>query len=146
MKRSMLAFLMLSLPIIAYTQPYCVRQTNVDPEVPAGMAGAYDLIGKDPRTGRPYAGRLHIQIGKTAYLLTRTVGGKRVRGEAWMEYCGPDKIPHLAVRFQTRPARLDMSCRIGYDGDNYLRMTCLTAYDGQEKHTTQGREAWFQDH
>ncbi len=109
------------------------------PEVPAGLAGGYDIIGKAPGTGASYSGRLVIEHKKDGYAMARTVNGKTVRGDAWLEVCGPDKIHYFWARYGTRPAT-ELLCRLGNDGDNYHRATCRARRGKADN----GLEAWFQ--
>lgn len=123
----------------ATAKNFCTRAPAVDPELPAGLVGSYELVGKGPITGTAYSGTLAIAIGKTSYALTRKEGHVVVGGEAWVERCGADSIFVLAARYATNPGPTDLRCALGTDGDNYFRVTCQTRLgDGY------GLEAWFQ--
>lgn len=136
--------ILLCFPLSAQAAGFCARETQMDPEFPAGLIGNYELIGKDVATGKPYAGTLEIAHDQTRYLLTRTLAGKAVTGEGWIERCGADKILAFTVRYETEPDATELFCRLGNDGDNYFRITCLTRLAGKKDRT--GLEAWFQQH
>jgi hypothetical protein len=105
----------------------------LDPDLPAGIAGTYELIGKHS-DGPAYSGTLTLDFGKSRYRVVHLVKGRATNGTAWISECGMDKIRELTVRLETKPVT-EMSCMLGGDGNNYYRMTCRT---------TQGIEAWFQ--
>jgi hypothetical protein len=128
-------------PVLAGAASFCER-LPLDPEFPAGLVGSYDLVGKVPGTGRPYAGTLVIATERKTYRLIRTTDGTDVRGDAWIESCGPDKITVLAGSYDTTP-KLEIRCSLGGDGDNYFRVSCRTREAGGD---WQGLEAWFQRH
>lgn len=138
MKR-LLAMAVFVFPLCASAADFCKR-LPVDPEFPAGLGGSYELIGKDPLSGKGYTGTIVVGYGKNAYPLTRTINGSKVSGEAWIERCGPDKIMVLNARYDTKPA-IKLACSPGTDGDNYYRITCKTRQAGSAK---QGLEAWIQ--
>lgn len=134
----------LALPVCANAAGYCTREPAIDPELPAGLVGSYELIGKDPASGGTYAGALDISDGKTVYVLTRIVNGNTVKGSAWIERCGPDKFPIILARYDTEPTPIELGCFFGTDGDNYFGVTCKSGMVGREG--TPGLEAWFQQH
>lgn len=138
-----LALVLVILAPAAFAEPagtryYCNR-LSFDNEVPAGLSGSYDIIGKDAATGNTYAGTLQVNPGKNSYLLTRTVRGHTLKGEAWMESCGPDQFQHLMVRYESKARAIEIACYLVGDGDNFIRASCATA-DGR------GFEAWYQRH
>ena len=119
---------------------FCQRQP-LDPDVPAGLEGSYEIIGKDPSTGKLYAGTLVIGYSKQAYSLTRTTSRTVAKGDAWLALCGADKIQFLVGRYHMKPVSVEISCRLGTDGDNYSRATCKTrVVNGKWI----GLESWFQ--
>ncbi|MFN4120189.1 hypothetical protein [Acidovorax sp.] len=121
----------------AHAQSYCERQA-FDPELPVGLDGKYEVVGKAARTGKPYAGRLSVALGKDSYILRRTVGGRQVRGEGWIELCSPDRFMVLRVQYQTpRPEAGTFICYLRTGGDFDYRVSC-TDFDGK------ALEAWFQ--
>jgi hypothetical protein len=142
MKYLLAAFL--ALPACANAAGYCTREPEIDPELPAGLVGSHELIGKDSASGTTYAGALEISDGKTAYVLTRIVNGSTVKGSAWIERCGPDRFPIILVRYDTGSTPIELACFFGTDGDNYFRVTCKSGVAGREG--TPGLEAWFQQH
>ena len=137
--RQFLAIVVLWIPLSANAAGFCERQP-IDPEVPAGLAGSYEIIGKTPGSGESYVGTLLVSYGKSAYALTRTIGRTAVNGDAWLEHCSPDRIRILVVRYYTKPAPLEAYCTLGADGNNYYRTTCRTSYGARR----QGLESWFQ--
>lgn len=125
----------------AFATDFCQRQA-FDPEVPAGLEGRYEIVGRDPVTGGAYSGHLVVTSGESAYGLERVVDGNVSKGRAWIERCGPDGIPFLVAEYATQPV-MKAGCRLGADGDNYYRATCRTDAGGD---SWRGLEAWFQNH
>ncbi|GAA3914044.1 hypothetical protein [Luteimonas lutimaris] len=136
----LLAIGVFAFSLSASAADFCNRQP-LDPEVPAGLEGSYEIIGKDPATGKPYAGTLVIGYGNHAYSLTRSTSGINSKGDAWLELCGMDKIQFLVGRYRMKSASVEISCRLGADGDNYYRATCKTRLVGGK---WVGLESWFQ--
>jgi len=126
-------------PTSAVASGFCERMP-LDPEVPAGIAGSYEVIGRDPVTSSAYTGTLALTYGKSSYLITRSILGKKVNGEAWIERCGMDTIKVLTARYYTKPVT-EISCTFNTDGGNYYRTTCRTR---QGQGDWRGLEAWFQ--
>ncbi|WP_440224780.1 hypothetical protein ACQQ2N_05980 [Dokdonella sp. MW10] len=120
----------------AQAEPYCTRLAFGQDE-PPGLTGHYAVIGRHATTHQPYAGTLAIETGADAFVLVRTIGSRRVEGEAWLEHCSPDRFPVLRVRYATTPTPAGMSCFLRFDGDNPTRAS-FTTYDGG------GLEAWYQ--
>ncbi len=118
---------------------FCERMP-MDPEFPAGLNGNYEIVGRDARTGHAYTGTLTLVYGSKTYTLTRTVQGRTVHGEAWMESCGVDRIRTLIARYDTEPV-IRMACSLGTDGGNYYRVSCRTIQRSNER---LGLEAWYQ--
>lgn len=112
----------------------------IDPELPAGLSGNYEIVGKDPITGNAYTATLMLGYGENTYALTRTSDGNTVHGDAWIERCGVGKINVLTARYHTQP-RTELSCTLAANGGNYYRTTCKTRQGAREWH---GLEAWFQ--
>lgn len=120
------------------SEPYC-KPLPFDEEVPPGLIGKYEIVGKDEATGRTYSGALAIAVVNGAYALTRTVKGRTLKGKAWVESCSPDKFQILRVRYDSKPKPIDFLCHLRFDGDNFIRTSCTT-FDGR------GLEAWYQNH
>lgn len=139
MKQRLLLMAMVGVSGGASAAGVCER-LPVDPEFPAGLAGSYEILGKDPGTGTAYSGTLTLGYGKDSYALTRVVEGGTLHGNAWIGSCGIDKIRALIVQYDTKPA-IEMRCTFGTDGDNYFRMTCGARRSGGQ---WLGLEAWFQ--
>jgi hypothetical protein len=136
----LITFLLLGLaPLSAAASDGCER-LPVDPEFPAGLGGAYEVVGRDPVTNQAYTGTLVVTYGKATYALTRTISGRSVHGDAWVERCGMDKIAALIGRYYANPT-IKMVCSLDADGDNYNRLTCRT-WGGVRSNG--GLEAWFQ--
>ena len=134
----LLLFFILSPPN-ALADAFC-HVMPVDPEWPAGLAGRYEIVGKNPQTGRAYTGTLNLSYGKNDYELTRSIGKKSIPGRAHIERCGLDQITFLSVRYDSAPVT-EALCSLASDGDNYCRITCRTRIPGQSGF---GLEAWFQ--
>ena len=126
-------------PAGAAAGSFCERMP-IDPELPAGLSGAYEVVGKDSLTGSAYTATLVLGYGENAYRITHTAQGNTVHGEAWIEDCGPDRIKRLVAQYDTEP-RTELNCALGVDGGNYYRATCKTRQGSREK---LGLEAWFQ--
>ena len=131
---------MLAVPAWAKETSLCKRQP-MDPESPPGLAGSYQVVGKDAGTGHAYSGELVIELGADGYELIRTVQGQRTLGQAWIERCGVDEITYLHARYAPDPVS-DLGCRLQMDGDNYYRASCKV-YQGSAADV--GLEAWFQE-
>lgn len=136
--------LLLCTPISVRAADYCTREKLVDPEFPAGLAGTYELVGKDAATGAPYVGTLEVAAEKARYVLTRKSPAGVVKGEGWIERCGADRTIAFVARYHTLPDATELFCSLGSDGDNYYRVTCRSriARNGEAN----GLEAWFQQH
>lgn len=119
-------------------EPYCKR-LPFDEEVPPGLIGKYELLGKEAGTGLTYSGALEIAVVNGTYALTRTVKGQTLKGEAWAESCSPDKFQVLRARYDSKPKPFELSCYLRFDGDNFTRASCTTFEGG-------GLEAWYQSH
>ena len=119
-------------------EPYCKR-VPFDEQVPAGLVGKYAVVGREADTGKTYSGVLEIAVVKGTYALTRTVHGQKLKGEAWVESCSPDKFRILRATYESKPKAIELSCYLRFDGDNYTRASCTT-FDGG------GLEAWYQSH
>jgi hypothetical protein len=119
-------------------EPYCKR-VPFDEQVPAGLVGKYAVVGREADTGKTYSGVLEIAVVKGTYALTRTVHGQKLKGEAWVESCSPDKFRVLRATYESKPKAIELSCYLRFDGDNYTRASCTT-FDGG------GLEAWYQSH
>jgi hypothetical protein len=119
-------------------EPYCTREAFENGD-PAGLIGKYEIIGKTRDTGKTYSGQLSISSGKNSYLLSRTVNGQNIKGEAWFERCSMDRFKVLAVTYQTKAEASKLFCFLRFDGDNYTRASCTFYYKDK-----QGLEAWFQ--
>lgn len=116
---------MLLMSFGANAEDYCKRRP-VDPEVPAGFGGDYEVIGRDSDSGKPCMGTLIVRVEKSVFALERTVDGGVDTGEAWFAKCGVDDIDFLIGSYATASGTLNIMCRTGADGDSYYRVTCRT--------------------
>lgn len=139
MKPSLLLLILATVSSQTHADDFCMR-LPMDPESPPSLDGHYDLLGKDPTSGKAYLGTLTVSTGKEGYALTRTVQGKRVKGDGWIEQCGDDKIIVLNARYFTRPTT-ELLCSLSMQGDNYYRITCKVRQGPRQE---KGLEAWFQ--
>jgi len=121
----------------AQAEPYC-RPAPFDAEQPPGLPGRYELLGRQRAGGPAYSGELEIRAGSDRFLLTRTVRGQLVRGQARVEHCSPDRFQILRVRY-AQPAPLELICYLRFDGDNYMLANCRSV-EGS------ALEAWAQRH
>ena len=133
-----LALLLLSPHAVTASRPYCERLA-FDGSTLNGLGGQYDIVGQHPLGGRPYNGALRLEMGENAYIVTRTIGRRKLQGTAWLEVCGPDKYQLLRVRWNASPQSIEYVCFLRGDGDNDIRATCNTVHG-------RGLEAWFQRH
>jgi len=120
-------------------QEFCTR-TSREHE-PAPVDESYTIIGKAPRSGKLYSGTLSLLFSQGRYVLIRKAGGATVPGEAWAVTCGPDKVPLLKVRYETRPVATQFFCKISVNYDNYSLANC-----GPNSNSDQsliGLEAWY---
>ncbi|MDR7099284.1 hypothetical protein J2X04_001631 [Lysobacter niabensis] len=139
MKLLPLLMILVGAPVSCVASGFCER-LPIDPELPAGLGGSYEVIGKDPVTGDGYTATLVLDYGKKSYALTRASQRSTVNGDAWIERCGMDRIKVLVARYYTKPLT-EVSCALAADGNNYYRTTCRTRQGGS---TWRGLEAWFQ--
>ena len=139
MKLAPLLILLVGASASAIASGVCER-VPLDPELPAGIGGSYEIIGKDPATGNTYTGTLVLGYDKSSYRLIRTTQGNAANGDAWIESCGMDKIKMLVARYYTKPVT-EVTCALDADGGNYYRTTCRTRQGGRQ---WRGLEAWFQ--
>lgn len=130
--------LLCMLATTAQAREGCEREAPIDPDLPAGLAGRYRLVGATPE-GHAYTGALTLALGDTRYTITRNTGGRATPGHAWFERCGPDRIRQLTVRLDARPV-IEWICQVTADGGNDYRVTCAGPRDAQGRH---GLEAWF---
>ncbi|HEY6772369.1 MAG TPA: hypothetical protein VI140_00210, partial [Oxalicibacterium sp.] len=91
MKQLLLLMGMVGVSVSVSAADFCERMP-VDPEFPAGLNGSYEILGKDPVTEVSYTGTLVLSYSKDSYKLSRTIQGRIVNGNAWIERCGVDKI------------------------------------------------------
>ena len=130
---------LLAAPLNSVATDIC-RKAPFNPELPAGLAGSYEIVGRDPVDGTAYSGHLAISAGSSGYGIARVISGKVTQGTAWIENCGQDNIRLLAARFSSSPDILAI-CTLGADGDNYYRVTCRTRTSAM---SWKGLESWFQ--
>ena len=63
-------------PMPAFAADAFCKRLPVDPEVPAGIAGSYDVVGQRS-DGPAYSGTLTLGFGKSRYRVVQTVQGAR---------------------------------------------------------------------
>lgn len=91
---------------------------------PLSLDRSYTVIGKMPESGALYSGVLSLRFSRGRYALVRNVDGDAVPGEAWAVLCGPDKVPLLQVRYDTRPIATQFCCTISVNYDNDTLGNC----------------------
>jgi len=102
---------------------------------------SYTVIGKAPRSGKLYSGTLSVRFSHGRYMLIRKTSGVTVTGEAWDVSCGPDKVPLLQVRYETKPVATRFLCKLSVNYDNFSLANCGPASNTGQRIT--GLEAWF---
>lgn len=128
---------------LAVADEYCKRPEKIDPEFPAGLVGNYEIIGRWPDSDTTYSGHLEIKDGGTSYSLKRTVGGNTIKGEAWIEFCSPDKFMVFKFKYTNAPKAFAGTCYFRGNSDNYYLISCYTRLD-KTKYKNHGLEAMFQ--
>ncbi|MGH6962269.1 MAG: hypothetical protein ACREE7_17440 [Dongiaceae bacterium] len=106
------------------------------------VAGDYALIGREPDGGAAYAGTARIEQDGDHLILEREIGGRTVRAVGRVEVPSPPGEGQV-LRFRWGDGRAEtMTCLVAGDLDNYARLTCLWAADGQPPKEP-GLEAMF---
>lgn len=134
--------LLLFLASSAMADEYCQRPDKIDPEYPAGIDGRYEIIGRLPESDVAYTGQLQIANGTKAYSLRRTVAGKTITGEGWIEFCSADRYMVFKFRYNSGTKPFVGICYPRSNGDNYYIISCYTS-DGTA-FTHHGLESMFQ--
>lgn len=120
-------------------QAFCARTSRE--HLPAPVDVLYTVIGKEPRSGRLYAGSLSSRFLQGRYVLVREADGAAVPGEAWAVLCGPDKVPLLEVRYETKPVATHFYCTMSVNYDNYSLASCGPTSNASQ--SAVGLEAWY---
>ena len=109
------------------------------------LAGRYELVGRLPDSDVTYAGAVELAQVDGAFVVTRTVAGESVEGNAWLQNCGGAE-ERLSVRFRYRIANRELNqvCEIAVDSDNATRLTCKTGWGERSSNDRLGVEALFQ--
>lgn len=126
---------------IILTASYCMADELPDY---SPLQGTYELIGRRPDSMETYSGTLRLQPAPSGLRIERTVGGVTSLGSADFDYKAADHIQVLELRFKVDEAAFESTCRIGFDLDNYARLTCVYGIPG--KTNTLGLEALFAQH
>jgi hypothetical protein len=106
------------------------------------VAGDYAVVGREPDGGAPYAGAAKIAQEGEQLILERRIGGRAVRAVGRAEVPSPlGEGQVLRFRWDDGQA-VTMTCLVAGDLDNYARLTCLWAADGQPPKEP-GLEAMF---
>jgi len=122
-------------------QPQTICTKTFDEYRPLSLDHAYTVIGKMPGSEALYSGLLSLRFSQGRYVMTRSVDGKAVPGEAWAVLCGPDKVPLLQVRYETRPIATQFYCTISVNYDNDTLGNCGPASKAHQ--SIVGLEAWY---
>lgn len=108
----------------------------------AFVAGDYALVGRGPDGGPAYAGTATIAEDGERLILERRISERTVRAVGRVEVPSPpDEGQVLRFRWDDGQA-VTMTCLVAGDLDNYARLTCLWAADGQSPREP-GLEAMF---
>ncbi len=106
------------------------------------VAGDYAVVGRAPDGGAPYAGTATIAQDGEQLVLERRIGGRAVRAVGRVEVPSPPGEGQV-LRFRWDDGQaVTMTCLVAGDLDNYARLTCLWAGDGQPPKEP-GLEAMF---
>jgi hypothetical protein len=109
------------------------------------VCGSYQVIGRLPDSNQLYSGKVEFKLSADQLEVVRLIGGHRVRGIGKIETATPDKIKVLRVRFRSQGKDYEATYLIGWDLDNYGRLTGHVYFkDGETR--TPGLEALFIDH
>lgn len=128
-----------SPPAPLQVQQFCARTNSR--YAPSPIDESYRVMGMAPKSGALYSGTLSVTFSKGRYVLVRKAGGTSVTGEAWAVSCGPDRVPLLQVRYDTKPVATRFFCNFSVNYDNYSLANCgPTSNTGQ---AVTGLEAWF---
>lgn len=109
------------------------------------LAGNYLLIGKAPDSEKTFHGEVTIKENGSGELeVTRSVGGTRTRGGAWVGRTVLSEALVLRMNFSDADIAYEATCLWRSDLDNYARISCyIYRQDGT---TVQpGLEALFHD-
>jgi hypothetical protein len=107
------------------------------------VPGSFLLVGQLPEGGSPYAGEARIEARGNGFLMRRTIGGKSIEAAGKIEVPSPPgegKV--LRFRWQEAGRGRTMTCLVASDLDNYARLSCLWAADGESPQKP-GLEAYF---
>ena len=106
------------------------------------VAGDYALVGRGQDGGASYFGTAKIAEQGDHLSLERRVGGHTVRATGRVEVPSPPGEGQV-LRFRWDDGQaITMTCLVAGDLDNYARLTCLWAADGQQVKEP-GLEAMF---
>lgn len=109
------------------------------------VVGDYVIVGREPDGGAPYSGTAHIELGEGGLLLNRHRGAHEVTAIGRFEVPSPPNEGHV-LRFRWYdPEPVLMTCLVSADLDNYARLTCIWAHEGEQP-TATGLEAMFPRH
>lgn len=143
--RQMLTVLIAILSSASHFVAQPCERLAADPEVPIGLVGRYEIVGRRPNSNETYEGTVSLNIEGDDYRVERTIGEKVDTGVAWIQVCTPDDIWSIRVQFTEEDQVFNQVCSFSTDGDNYFRWTCRTGY-GARHIGRMGIEAWFQVH
>jgi hypothetical protein len=95
------------------------------------VAGDYALVGRQPDNGAPYAGSATIVEDGAQLVLERRIGDRTLRATGRVEVPSPPGEGQVLRFHWSEGQAMTMTCLVGGDLDNYARLTCLWAPDGQ---------------
>lgn len=135
----------LGLP--SFAEGACERSRKIDIEDPvySSLLGCYEIIGRIPGSSETYSGTLKVEFNKAEshYILTRTVKGKTITGDAWLEVCSDPDVRLLRFEYKSKPLTYIGNCYFhwGSEYDNFI--SCYTGYSEKED-LDDGLESMFQ--
>ena len=107
------------------------------------VPGGFALVGQLPEGGSPYAGEAKIEVRGQGFVMQRRIGGKTFEAEGKIEVPSPPGEGRvLRFRWQEAGRGRTMTCLVSSDLDNYARLSCLWAADGETPRKP-GFEAYF---
>jgi len=95
------------------------------------VAGEYEVVGRGPDGGAPYAGTAKIAQDGKQLILERRIDGRTVHAVGRVEEPSPPGEGQV-LRFRWDDGQaITMTCLVAGDLDNYARLTCQWGADGR---------------
>src|SRR5262249_56491389 len=95
------------------------------------VAGEYEVVGRGPDDGAPYAGTAKIAQDGKQLILERWIDGRTVHAVGHVEVPSPPGEGQV-LRFRWDDGQaVTMTCLVAGDLDNYARLTCQWGAEGR---------------